>query len=156
MMDFCCQIVATRESDRLETLISCGLPDFSLYSHSMHSNAFSLIFVSHVRSRDSDSTDYLYFPCSTASVYHFFISVIKRLFCCGLRGLFPGIIILQFCLPGKKHLVIRRMASFPSVPQILTNLRFWGTAFASHSAVSLIRRPSYRSPACNYRSSSVI
>ena len=59
------------------------------YSHSMRSNAFSLIFVSPVRSRDSDSTDYLYSPCSTASVYHFFISVIKRLFCCGLRGLFP-------------------------------------------------------------------
>ena len=54
----------------------------------MQSNAFSLIFVSPVRSRDSDSTDYLYSPCSTASVYHFFISVIKRLFCCGLQGLF--------------------------------------------------------------------
>lgn len=61
----------------------------TLYSHSMQTNAFSLIFVSPVRSRDSDSTDYLYSPCSTASVYHFFISVIKRLFCCGLRGLFP-------------------------------------------------------------------
>ena len=59
------------------------------HSHSMQTNAFSLIFVSPVRSRDSDSTDYLYSPCSTASVYHFFISVIKRLFCCGLRGLFP-------------------------------------------------------------------
>ena len=61
----------------------------TLYSHSMQTNAFRLIFVSPVRSRDSDSTDYLYSPCSTASVYHFFISVIKRLFCCGLRGLFP-------------------------------------------------------------------
>ena len=63
----------------------------TLYSHSMQTNAFRLIFVSPVRSRDSDSTDYLYSPCSTASVYHFFISVIKRLFCCGLRGLFPWI-----------------------------------------------------------------
>ena len=55
----------------------------------MQSNVFSLISVSPVRSRESDSTDYLYSPCSTASVYHFFISVIKRLFCCGLRGWFP-------------------------------------------------------------------
>ena len=59
------------------------------HSHSMQSNDFSLISVSPVRSRDSDSTDHLYSPCSTTSVYHFFISVIKRLFCCRLRGLFP-------------------------------------------------------------------
>ena len=83
MMDFCCQIVATRNFDRPETLILCGLRDLGLYSHSMQFNAFCLIFVSPVRSRDSDSTDYLYSPCSTASVYHFFISVIKRLFGCG-------------------------------------------------------------------------
>jgi len=88
-MDFCCQIVATRDSDIPQTLISCGFQNFGHYSHSMQTNAFSLIFVSPVRPRDSDSTDYLYSPCSTASVYHFFISVIKRLFCCGLRGLFP-------------------------------------------------------------------
>ena len=35
----------------------------------MQSNAFCLIYVSPVRSRDSDSTDYLYSPCSTVSVY---------------------------------------------------------------------------------------
>ena len=88
-VDFCCQTVAVRDSDRPETLILRGSQNFSLYSHSIQSNAFRLILVSPVRSRDSDSTDYLYSPCSTASVYHFFISVIKRLFCCGLRGLFP-------------------------------------------------------------------
>ena len=63
--------------------------DRPFYSHSMQANAFSLICVSPVRPRASESTDYLYSPCSTASVYHFFISVIKRLFCCGLRGLLP-------------------------------------------------------------------
>ena len=61
----------------------------AFYSHSMQSNAFGLITVSPVRFSGSDSTDYLYSPCSTASVYHFFISVIKWLFCRGLRGLFP-------------------------------------------------------------------
>ena len=35
----------------------------------MQSNAFSLILVSPVRSCDSDSTDYLYSPCSTGSLY---------------------------------------------------------------------------------------
>ena len=65
-----------------------AIPRHSFYSHSMRPNAFSLISVFPVRSNDSDSTDYLYSPCSTASVYHFFISVIKRLLCCGLRGLF--------------------------------------------------------------------
>ena len=89
MMDFCCQIVATRDIDRPKTLILRGLQDFSLYSHSMQPNAIGLISVSPVRSRDSDSTEYLYSPCSTASLYHFFISVIKRLFCCGLRGIIP-------------------------------------------------------------------
>ena len=34
MMDFCYQIVATRDLDRPETLILCGFQDFSLYSHS--------------------------------------------------------------------------------------------------------------------------
>ena len=58
------------------------------HSHSMQSNAFRLVSVYPVRSRDSNSTDYLYSPCSTASVYHFFISVIKRLLCRGSRGLF--------------------------------------------------------------------
>ena len=76
-------------SEGPDTLIHKGIQVSGHYSHSMQSNAFSLILVSPVRSRDSDSTDYLYSPCSTASVYHFFISVIKRLFCCGLRGLFP-------------------------------------------------------------------
>ena len=32
---YCCQIVATRDFDRLETLILCGFQDFSLYSHSL-------------------------------------------------------------------------------------------------------------------------
>ena len=72
-----------------DTLIHKGIQGSGRHSHSMQTNAFSLIFVSPVRSRDPDSTDYLYSPCSTVSVYHFFISVIKRLFCCGLRGLFP-------------------------------------------------------------------
>ena len=53
-------MVATRDFDRPETLISCGFSGLSLYSHSMHSNAFSLIFVSPVRSCDSDSTSMLY------------------------------------------------------------------------------------------------
>jgi hypothetical protein len=77
----------------LDWIVHLIANDFFLssLSHSMQSNAFSLISVSPVRSRDSESTDYLYSPCSTASVYHFFISVIKRLFCCGLRGLFPWI-----------------------------------------------------------------
>ena len=35
MMDFCCQIVVTRDFDRPETLILRGFPDFSLYSHSI-------------------------------------------------------------------------------------------------------------------------
>ena len=34
MMDFCCQIVATRGSDRPEALISCGFQDSRPYSHS--------------------------------------------------------------------------------------------------------------------------
>ena len=74
---------------RLKPLLHKGFHVFGDYSHSIQSNAFRLILVSPVRSRDSDSTDYLYSPCSTASVYHFFISVIKRLFCCESRGLFP-------------------------------------------------------------------
>ena len=73
-----------RKSLKNKDILSSGS-----HSHSMQSNVFSLIYVSPVRSRDSDSTDYLYSPCSTASVYHFFISVIKRLFCCESRGLFP-------------------------------------------------------------------
>ena len=75
--------------------------------YSMQTNAFDLIFVSPVRSRDSDSTDYLYSPCSTVSVYHLFISVIKRLSCCGSRGNFPGIVtdfvfwrVAETCLPA--------------------------------------------------------
>ena len=74
---------------RMQCLVTGRMDTIPAIHPSMHSNAFSLIFVSPVRSCDSDSTDYLYSPCSTASVYQFFISVIKRLFCCGLRGLFP-------------------------------------------------------------------
>ena len=89
----CSQFVASPKMKIPEVPIKSTLPgqkrSNNHYSHSMQSIAFSLIFASPVRSRDSDSTDYLYSPCSTASVYHFFISVIKRLFCCGLRGLFP-------------------------------------------------------------------
>ena len=73
-----------RKSLKNKDILSSGS-----HSHSMQSNAFSLISVSPVRSCDSDSTDYLYSPCSTASLYHFFISVIKWLLCCESRGLFP-------------------------------------------------------------------
>ena len=79
------------------------------YSHSMQSNAFSLILVSPVRSRDSDSTDYLYSPCSTASVYQFFISVIKRLFCRGSRGIIPLESLYNISgLPSSKRDHLRR------------------------------------------------
>ena len=81
----------------------------SSYSHSMKSNAFSLISVSPVRSRDSDSTDYLYSPCSTASVYQFFISVIKRLFCRGSRGIIPLESLYNISgLPSSKRDHLRR------------------------------------------------
>ena len=93
--------------DGAGSLAVAGFQSFSLYSHSMQSNAFSLILVFPVRSRGSDSTDYLYSPCSTASVYHLFISVIKRLSCCGSRGNFPGIVtdfvfwrVAETCLPA--------------------------------------------------------
>ena len=45
MMDFCCQIVATRGSDRPETPISCGFQEFGPYSHSLRLNTFCIINV---------------------------------------------------------------------------------------------------------------
>ena len=48
MMDFCCQIVATRDLDRPETLILRGLQDFSLYSHSMVGLCLLLYMVANV------------------------------------------------------------------------------------------------------------
>jgi len=89
MMDFCCQIVATRDFDHPETLILCRFPDFSLYSHSMHINYFCFSFVLSALLSFSDSTDYLYSSACTARSYHFFISVIKSRPDCGiliLRG----------------------------------------------------------------------
>ena len=101
------QKLAFWENENPESVENKGLRVFGDHSHSMQSNAFSLILAFPVRSRGSDSTDYLYSPCSTASVYHLFISVIKRLSCCGSRGNFPGIVtdfvfrrVAETCLPA--------------------------------------------------------
>ena len=89
MMDFCCQIVATRDFDRLKTLILRGFQDFSLYSRSMQSNAFCLIYVSPVRSRDSDSTNYLYSPCSYSLSLSFLYQRDKEAVLPWIAGIIP-------------------------------------------------------------------
>ena len=140
MLDFCCQIFATRDFGRPETLILCGFQDFGPYSHSMQSNVFSLIFISPVRSRDSDSTDYLYSPCSTASVYHFFISVIKRLFCCGLRGLFPWNYYTAFLIIRQETIFC---IAFTTQRVLITCLFFYGL-LKGLSSVTRIKQLVYK------------
>ena len=76
MMDFCCQIVATRDFDRLETLILRGFQDFSLYSHSLRLNTFCIINVCLIPGGDSDSLWYSYSPAYTAFGYQNVITMI--------------------------------------------------------------------------------
>ena len=79
MMDFCCQIVATRDFDRPETLILRGFPDFSLYSHSLGLNTFCIINVFLIPGGDSDSLWYSYSPAYTAFGYQNVITMITEL-----------------------------------------------------------------------------
>ena len=76
MMDFCCQIVATRDFDRPETLILRGFQDFSLYSHSLRLNTFCIISVCLIPSGDSDSLWYSYSSAYPAFGYQNVIMVI--------------------------------------------------------------------------------
>ena len=78
MMDFCCQIVATRDFDRPETLILCGFQDFILYSHSLMLNTFCIINVSLIPGGDSEPLWYSYSSAYTAFGYQNVITVITR------------------------------------------------------------------------------
>ncbi len=95
MMNFGCQIVAARGSDRPEILILCGFQNCGAYSHSSSPNAFCIISVRHRPGGRSESLWSSYSTASTASGYHFVIRVITGGWLLWRISLFRGDIILQ-------------------------------------------------------------
>ena len=76
MMDFCCQIVATRAPEPSQPLIIYGSAKSIRHSHSIRLNTFCIINVFLIPSGDSDPLWYSYSPAYTAFGYQNVIMMI--------------------------------------------------------------------------------